>query len=592
MAFRVFPRVFLIPIAVVFSLFIFGCSNPTNPYTNPKNLSASLLMTNGLDKEVGDTVTLLFHVNLPSFVDSAELYWGDKTVERIPHSDFDKNGDLTIHHCYAAPESLTVSAVVFVSDGSRKSTVPFNFIINGTAPRLSLIADTVRSVRKGDGFSFSFFVNGTQPFTWTWKHGPDSVGASQLYRNTNAAFSDSGTYFCIVSNAWGADTSQIIRLAVVQDTVPFDSIADVASLLVMNTRDTTGPWMMVWAPSRNTVTSSVICNDTAFVRIVTAAKVSGLTINGKTVAPRDTTLKIYESKQLYLPAIGNNVFAVEVVSQNRKFTKTYTLTIPSSLRPAIDASVLRPDSGTYRSLVPQCGVDGDSRVTNVVVLRAEHEMSAVTLSPAALPLAGTKIPGDSSVTVVKILGSSAGSAGVDDSLKPHTMYYYRFVTCGGLPGLYAYGEGREDSLATTGKLLVSATTTVSAYVVSDGSSDFNWEMFGGITFCGKILWSAPDGGYVEVTEGTTSGQLGIAVTAICSPDTDTCMVNFGLGDYDAGSGDDAVGNLAPTVIHYGDIAATKPTAGTYTFTSSKSYPFADESGTGAVNYYFSCKYVD
>jgi len=404
--------------------------------------------------------------------------------------------------------------------------------------------------------------------------------------------SDSGHYFCIVKNAWGTDTSQVLYLAVEKDTLPLDSIADAASFTVMNLRDTVHEtWTSPAISADGKVTSPVICNDTALVRIVTAAKVHSVAINGKTVAA-DTSAKMYQNSRMYLPSIGGNVFTIEIVSEDRKNTKTYTLTIPSTLRPVIDPTVVRPDSGTFRALSPQCSTDGDSRVENVIVLRSERTMSSLTLSTITAPVAGNKLPNDSMVTVVKILGAAGGSAGLDDSLKPNTMYYYRFITRCGAPGLFTYGEGREDSLATNGKISISATVTVTANLVSDGTSDFDWEMYGVIGFCGQTLWSAPASAYATVNEGSATGLLGNAVVATGAPDTNTCTVSFSLADYDASSADDPVGSLAPTVIPYKDIATTKPAEGKYTFTSSKSYTFSDASGNGSVNYYFSCKYID
>jgi len=132
--------------------------------------------------------------------------------------------------------------------------------------------------------------------------------------------------------------------------------------------------------------------------------------------------------------------------------------------------------------------------------------------------------------------------------------------------------------------------TVTATLTSDGTSDYDWEMFGAIVFCGKTVWTAPDAAYVTVTEGTTTGLLGGAVRDTCAPDSDSCTVSFVLSDYDASSANDAIASLGTTRSRIRKSWNVRPAVGQYTFTTVKSYGFSGESGSGSVTISLSAIY--
>lgn len=408
--------------------------------------------------------------------------------------------------------------------------------------------------------------------------------------SNNVSFSQAGDRTVTATAYLGGDRRQ----AVATIHIIGGRNAEIASYMVMDIRDTSAlRWMSDDLPDDGNDTSGlIVCNDTAFIRIVTAARVHSVTFAETVLSQGDSSGTVFEYKRAYLPVAGNNVFPIKVIAEDRMTTGTCTLTVPSSLRPVVVPRIVPPASGTFRSLTAQCGIDGDSRVTYVVVVRAEHPISEVAFSTTALPVEKSTLPDDSTVTVAQILDAPANLDFIDDSLKPNTTYYYRFITSGGSAGNFFYGEGREASSTTKGKISISATVTVTATLVSDGTSDYDWEMFGAIAFCGKTMWSAPEAAYTMVTEGTTTGPLG-AVVDTCAPDNDSCSVSFSLADYDASSGNDVIGSLGTTTITYPVILGTyKLTAGQYSFTTVKTYGFSDASGSGSVNYTFKCEYID
>jgi hypothetical protein len=368
--------------------------------------------------------------------------------------------------------------------------------------------------------------------------------------------------------------------------------AEIASITVMDGVDSSAPrWTSATpAPTYNT-SELVVCGDTAFIRVVTMTRMSAVKIDGIPLARSDSSGTVFEYRNMYLPIVGANVVKAEVTSLDLQKTKTYTLVVPSSLKPASMPMLLAAAPGGYRSLFVQCGSADDSRCKGIVILRAEHEMPTAELSRSFAPTEGTALAGDTSIKILKVLGTD-GTSFLDDSLKPNSAYFYRAVTYGGTAGNFFFGAGRESSRSTTGKIAFTATVYVLATYVDDGSYS-DWEMHGQIALCGKLMWDhANQHDYITVPQGTQTGQLGIAVQDTITPDNDSCMASFWLSDYDNIS-NDPIGGLNPTPIFYKEIAGEiPPMPGVYGFVSNKSFPLVGQSGSGFLTYMFTCEYVD
>jgi len=151
-------RILFLPIVAVFSLLMLECSSSIeNPYTNPKNLSADLLITNSnAMRRVGDTITVRLKVSLPNLIDSVEIFWGDKTQVRLSVAALGDSGKLTVTHRYDLPDTYAVSGLLYVVDKSQKAVIPATIAISGLSPLLSPITDTVRAVKEGKSAGFSF----------------------------------------------------------------------------------------------------------------------------------------------------------------------------------------------------------------------------------------------------------------------------------------------------------------------------------------------------------------------------------------------------------------------------------------------------
>jgi uncharacterized repeat protein (TIGR02543 family) len=94
-------------------------------------------------------------------------------------------------------------------------TETYSFTTTGTVPVITL-SPKPDSVYAGDNAAFSVTVSGTKPFTYQWlKNNAVIAGATTATFKITAIIADSGaTFQCIVTNAFGKDTSDKATLTV------------------------------------------------------------------------------------------------------------------------------------------------------------------------------------------------------------------------------------------------------------------------------------------------------------------------------------------------------------------------------------------
>lgn len=78
-----------------------------------------------------------------------------------------------------------------------------------TIPPLIVFQPTNAYVLVGQPFSFSVSVNGTQPFSYQWVLNNTNINnaTNRIYSVSSASFSDAGTYYVVVTNPDGTETS-------------------------------------------------------------------------------------------------------------------------------------------------------------------------------------------------------------------------------------------------------------------------------------------------------------------------------------------------------------------------------------------------
>lgn len=111
----------------------------------------------------------------------------------------------------------------YVSNNTSKDSVTVKVRVTAaSAARITVQPDPKIAVKVGSAVNLSVSTSGAQPFTYTWYKGTfgksDSIGSEATYAISAAALSDSGSYFCIVANVIGKDTTSIISLAVSSGT--------------------------------------------------------------------------------------------------------------------------------------------------------------------------------------------------------------------------------------------------------------------------------------------------------------------------------------------------------------------------------------
>ncbi len=97
-------------------------------------------------------------------------------------------------------------------------TETYSFTTTGTVPVIT-VSPKSDSVYDGDNASFSVTVSGTKPFTYQWfKNNAVIAGATTATFKITATLADSGaTVQCIVTNAFGIDTSGKATLTVIPE---------------------------------------------------------------------------------------------------------------------------------------------------------------------------------------------------------------------------------------------------------------------------------------------------------------------------------------------------------------------------------------
>ena len=197
------------------------CAVPTSPLDDPANFRLTLLTPQHADSiyYVGDTLRLLLKTDMNTTGRSLNV-----NISSLQHTYFDTtmaiSGKDSIALKYALNEiaDLKISARATLSDKSVRevSTVVY---VKGRSPQIVSQSDTAIVCSLGVRCSLWVAAQGTPSLRYQWYKGNLAIADTfAYYAKNHVALSDSGEYFCIVSNGWNpADTSNKIRV-MVRDT--------------------------------------------------------------------------------------------------------------------------------------------------------------------------------------------------------------------------------------------------------------------------------------------------------------------------------------------------------------------------------------
>jgi hypothetical protein len=250
--------------ASIVLLFLVFCTPKDNPYTEPENIQLSLAVHGDsavIYHDISDSLNLSIILKLADLVERVVVDWNSPNEARdtvavsasafedtiILSHYFTSQGDRTIHvTAIPANSSMQKSADIVIKIG-RKPVISQNGRV--------LVPDVLNP----DSACFlAVAATGSDTLAYAWYHNslllPGSINDSIYFDSVTAA--DTGSFFCIVSNKWGRDTSANYHLL---DTISFN------------------------APVRITVTSPFMQTDSSVVR-TTLLAIGGTVVSTASIA--------------------------------------------------------------------------------------------------------------------------------------------------------------------------------------------------------------------------------------------------------------------------------------------------------------------
>jgi hypothetical protein len=383
--------------------FLVFCATIENPYKEPENIGISLTVAGDSGvafHTISDSLNLEIALKLANLVKFVIVEWNSpaelRDTIKVTTNEFEDTIDVT--H-------------VFTSEGERiirASAVPANSSMQKSAEIMIRIGR--RPVITGNGRVLipEILRPDTACFLAVAATGSDTLGYS-WYRNNKVLSSaakdtiffdsvtsaDTGSYFCIVSNSWGSDTSNLYRLL---DTVSFN------------------------APVRITMTSPLMKYDSAVMRTSLLA-IGGTSSSAAGIA----------SVSIYVDAAQ-----VSVVGMQAWSFAVSELTAGEWNRVRI---IARDNSGAGDTLTVFLFLMPDLSVPSTPAVR-ERLCTRIDLGWRKIPLCSLylvyRFTADSPTpdTVME----TADTVLIDSGLSPGLSYYYRYRGWYSVPGMNAIAD--------------------------------------------------------------------------------------------------------------------------------------------------------
>jgi len=220
----------LLSAAILSALFaVILCTQKQNPYTIPGNARVSLLFRDskdlpGSDLTVNDTVGHTVKVGisqfLPEFIDStwiSMLKYSNGIDSLISLKKFSSESDTQwFDFTFTSARMCSVSVKAFIQGGTQ-------YVVNGVITILGKqvfgsIHPAIDTIPVDSLELLSVNAMGDGPFAYQWNHGTTSLSGKTdvTLAMSHLAFTDSGTYSCLITDKWGdTATSSVARLFVV-----------------------------------------------------------------------------------------------------------------------------------------------------------------------------------------------------------------------------------------------------------------------------------------------------------------------------------------------------------------------------------------
>ncbi len=211
------PLAYLFFFAFVALLFL--CTEPTSPYEEPDNvkLTVSTECDNCDSVRVGDTVTIVAALFLPSLVSEVQFICPDEFDTTITPDGATEHDTLRLRHAFAGTGQKTIIIKAIKTNDDELEKTIHDLHIKGIPPSIALIGQTERPISQGKTDTLYTQVTGTGPFEYTWvRNGEPFPGADNEFLVVTGAEEFAGSYYCVVSNnQWGTDTSSTVTISIV-----------------------------------------------------------------------------------------------------------------------------------------------------------------------------------------------------------------------------------------------------------------------------------------------------------------------------------------------------------------------------------------
>lgn len=205
-------RSILINISLIVIAALF-CTKPLNPLDIYSNAGIEPHDLTDSSYTVEDTVPITIDMNLPHLIDYIVLSAGD--YDTTIHCRYEESykASLIIHRLFSSPDSIIINYETVLKNGTIH-THHNTLVIRGLAARVQSGPPPERYVSEGKRCTLSVVGTGTEPLKYQWYKGGDTLFDDTAASLTFDLFgqSDTGVYTCEISNSWGKDVSEPVKL--------------------------------------------------------------------------------------------------------------------------------------------------------------------------------------------------------------------------------------------------------------------------------------------------------------------------------------------------------------------------------------------
>lgn len=196
---------------IILGLSVFLCTTPSDPLKQIENADITISSDSSVMVQ-SDSVDLEFKLMLPHKIDSVIIDYDDGTFDTIYPVEMVSgnetvNYNVVLSHKFASDGTKQVTATAHL--GSLTKTAKYTITIHTPANLSNQSIQVSGNPVEGAPFAFFISASGTEPLQYTWYKDsaeiPLSDSATLLF--SSLELSDTGTYYCVITNEWGNDTS-------------------------------------------------------------------------------------------------------------------------------------------------------------------------------------------------------------------------------------------------------------------------------------------------------------------------------------------------------------------------------------------------